>query len=197
MPPDLDLRHESAVVGVIAHGGAYLAFAGGDPTQKRIGAIGKPSGGPTRGGYSDANAAAKRKNVNQLLKDLEKQQKENKDRKKLTLRKRIQQAGFDFSPRTYWLGSAGLGAVVACVCLLTHQTVLVIALATFGVGLGLPRWLLNFLAKRREKKFTQEFANAIDVIVRSVRSGLPTNEALTIVAKEIPRSRRRRVHASE
>jgi tight adherence protein B len=39
---------------------------------------------------------------------------------------------------------------------------------------------------RREKKFTNEFANAIDVIVRSVRSGLPTNEALKIVAKESP-----------
>jgi tight adherence protein B len=39
---------------------------------------------------------------------------------------------------------------------------------------------------RRMKKFTTEFANAIDVIVRSVKSGLPTNEALKIVAKEIP-----------
>jgi len=39
---------------------------------------------------------------------------------------------------------------------------------------------------RREKAFTAEFANAIDVIVRSVKSGLPTNEALRIVAREVP-----------
>ncbi|HEY1709397.1 MAG TPA: type II secretion system F family protein [Rhizomicrobium sp.] len=185
MSPDL-LYAMSAVVGVLALGGAYLAFAGGDAAQKRLGAIGKPSAGIMARSSSDAANAAKRKNVNQLLKELEKQQKENKDRKKLTLRKRIQQAGYDFSPQTYWLASAGLGVVVALVCFVTRQSPLVIALATFGVALGLPRWLLNFLGKRREKKFTQEFANAIDVIVRSVRSGLPTNEALKIVAKEIP-----------
>jgi tight adherence protein B len=45
---------------------------------------------------------------------------------------------------------------------------------------------LGFLRARREKKFTGEFANAIDVIVRSVKSGLPTTEALKIVSKEMP-----------
>ncbi|HTO40348.1 MAG TPA: type II secretion system F family protein, partial [Rhizomicrobium sp.] len=56
----------------------------------------------------------------------------------------------------------------------------------FTAGLGLPRWVVSFLTARRHKKFTQEFATAIDVIVRSVRSGLPVNEALKIVAKESP-----------
>ena len=54
------------------------------------------------------------------------------------------------------------------------------------MGFGLPRWVLGFLHARRKKKFTEEFANAIDVIVRSVQSGLPTNEALRIVAREAP-----------
>jgi tight adherence protein B len=54
------------------------------------------------------------------------------------------------------------------------------------VGLGLPRWMLSFLTARRKKKFTENFATAIDVIVRSVKSGLPTNEALRIVAREAP-----------
>jgi tight adherence protein B len=60
------------------------------------------------------------------------------------------------------------------------------AMAAFAVGFGLPRWTLSFLTARRRKKFTSEFANAIDVIVRSVKSGLPTNEALRIVARESP-----------
>src|SRR5262249_25244353 len=63
---------------------------------------------------------------------------------------------------------------------------LVTVLGSFAMGLGLPRWVLGFLTARRRKKFTQEFANAIDVIVRSVKSGLPTNEALKIVARESP-----------
>jgi tight adherence protein B len=59
-------------------------------------------------------------------------------------------------------------------------------MAAFAAGFGFPRWSLSFLTNRRRKKFTAEFANAIDVIVRSVKSGLPTSEALRIVAKESP-----------
>ena len=65
-------------------------------------------------------------------------------------------------------------------------TAMTAALAVFVVGLGLPRWVLGFLTARRKKKFTENFAPAIDVIVRSVKSGLPTNEALRIVAREAP-----------
>jgi tight adherence protein B len=77
-----------------------------------------------------------------------------------------------------------VAAVAASVAILTHQQPLVILLAVFVVGLGLPRWVLSFLTARRKKKFTENFATAIDVIVRSVKSGLPTNEALRIVARE-------------
>lgn len=79
-----------------------------------------------------------------------------------------------------------VAAIAASLAILTHQTPLVILLAVFVVGLGLPRWVLALLTARRKKKFTENFANAIDVIVRSVKSGLPTNEALRIVAREAP-----------
>jgi tight adherence protein B len=185
MSPDV-LYATSAVLLVLAIGGAYLAFSGGDAAQKRVGAIAKqPSGGFGFRAAPGADAgAAKRKNVNQLLKEIEKQQKENK--KRPSLRKRIQQAGYDFTPQTYWIGCAAFGAVVAIACFISGQALLVTVLATFGLAIGLPRWVLNFMIARRIKKFTTEFANAIDVIVRSVKSGLPTNEALKIVAKEIP-----------
>jgi tight adherence protein B len=61
-----------------------------------------------------------------------------------------------------------------------------IALAAFTAGFGFPRWTLSFRAGRRRKRFTNHFATSIDVIVRSVRSGLPVNEALRIVARESP-----------
>src|SRR6202000_52428 len=78
------------------------------------------------------------------------------------------------------------GLITGILCLITGQSLLVTGLAVFAAGIGLPRWGLNFLAARRKKMFTKEFAGAIDVIVRSVRSGLPTNEALRIVARETP-----------
>jgi tight adherence protein B len=54
-------------------------------------------------------------------------------------------------------------------------------------GLGLPNWFIGFAKARRQKKFANEFSNAIDVIVRGVKSGLPVNECLKIIAAEAPK----------
>src|SRR6202030_1077265 len=60
------------------------------------------------------------------------------------------------------------------------------AAAAFGVAglLGVPRWYVNFRRKRRLKKFLSEFANAMDVIVRGVKAGLPLNDCIKIIANE-------------
>jgi tight adherence protein B len=178
----------AAALIVMALGGAAFAFAGDNsaPSQKRVASAGRsqavarvPRGGADTG-------AQRRKNVQALLKDIEAKQAEKK-KEKITLRRRLEMAGFaGTTPRTFWMISGGIGLVVALICFITGQTMLVMLLASFGAGLGVPRWVLSFLKNRREKAFTAEFANAIDVIVRSVKSGLPTNEALKIVAKEIP-----------
>jgi tight adherence protein B len=170
----------------LAFGGLAFAFAGGDErSEKRIQALARPrDAGRAAKGPSDAQ---KRKNLTALLKDVEKNQAALRKKEKPTLRRRLEQAGFaNTTPRTFWIVSAVLGVTVALVCLITRQSLLVVILAAFAVSLGLPRWVLGFLAQRRTKRFTKEFANAIDVIVRSVRSGLPANEALRIVARESP-----------
>jgi tight adherence protein B len=174
-------------------GGAVWAFSGpSDATKKRMAAVSGTTGKARgRAATPEQNMAAKRKNVAVMLKDMEK----NKKQEKPTLRRRLEQAGFfKTSPRTYWIISACLGGTAGFVCLVTGQKPLAIGLATFAIGLGLPRWVLGFLAARRRKKFTQHFATAIDVIVRSVRSGLPVNEALRIVAKESPEPVRSEFH---
>ncbi|MGC4064103.1 MAG: type II secretion system F family protein [Polyangiaceae bacterium] len=61
-----------------------------------------------------------------------------------------------------------------------------VAAAAFVGAFGLPRWIIKFLTKRRQNKFVDEFANAIDIIVRGVKSGLPLNECLGIIARESP-----------
>ena len=175
----------TAVLAVVGLGSAVFAFSGpSGPTKKRVAALAR---NPVA--HSQARAAAltnqqRRKSVQQLLKDLERQQTEKKQRP--TLQRRIGRAGLQMSPRTFWIMSGIAALFGAALCLITRQPILVVALAAFGVGLGFPRWVLWFLTKRRQKKFTSEFANGIDVIVRSVKTGLPTNEALKIVAKEIP-----------
>jgi tight adherence protein B len=172
---------------VLALGGAAFAFAGnsGGRTQKRFAAVAKPRATGRNARPSADSNAQRRKNVQALLKDIESKTAEKKQ--KLTLRRRLDQAGLtSTTPRAFWIASAALGGCVVLVCVFTRQSILVMALGAFAAGLGLPRWVLGFLKRRRIKKFTNEFANAIDVIVRSVKSGLPTNEALKIVAREVP-----------
>jgi tight adherence protein B len=138
------------------------------------------------GAKTQADIAQNRKRqVADTLKELEDRQK---TREKVSLRLRLERAGVDITPRAYWLASIGCGiALAACIWLSApNLPIIVPMLGLFVGGLGLPRWFLARLTKRRQNKFTDEFANAIDVIVRGVKSGLPLPECMGIIARESP-----------
>jgi tight adherence protein B len=130
-------------------------------------------------------ASNRRKAVADTLKELEDRQKA---KEKVTLRTRLQRSGLDMTPRAYWIACTITGAMAGAVILVLlpnlHPATAVIA--AFVGMFGLPRWVLARLTKRRQAKFTDEFANAIDVIVRGVKSGLPLNDCLAIIARESP-----------
>ena len=130
-------------------------------------------------------AAQRRKQIADSLQDIEQKQKDQRA-KSISLKARIQQAGMEFSPTAFWIGSLVAAVVLAAIAFLTGQTLLVVGGTAIVGGLGLPRWWLGFLRGSRQKKFTQEFANSLDVIVRGVKSGLPLNECLKIIASESP-----------
>lgn len=174
----------AAALLVLALGGAAFVFAGGGNearSQKRIAAVAGPGGRAAR--QAADVSAQRRRNMQSALKEFEKKQAEKKTR--VTLRRRLDRAGLPaVSENAFRIASGGLALVTVLVCLAEGQSLLVTAMAAFAAGLGLPLWVLSFLRARREKKFTDDFANAIDVIVRSVKSGLPTSDALRIVAQE-------------
>ena len=175
----------AAVLLVFALGGAVYAFAGDSDARshKRVAAVAKSSSASRTQRGATEGGTQRRKSVQALLKDIENKQAEKKP--KMTLRRRLDQAGLvAVAERSFMIVSGLLGLVVAFFCWASGQTLVVVALAAFGAGLGLPRWVLGFLKRRREKRFTSDFASAIDVIVRSVKSGLPTGDALRIVASE-------------
>lgn len=176
----------AAALTAIGLGGAIFAFSGpAGASRKRVAAAVRPTG--PAGAAARVAAATnqlRRKNVQDMLKELERKQSERKQRP--SLKRRIEQAGLQISPRAFWIICGVAAAAAGLLCLLSGQPFVVVLMASFVVGLGLPRWALFFLKKRRQKKFTNEFANAIDIIVRSVKSGLPVNESLKIVAQEIP-----------
>ena len=175
----------TAILAVMGICGVVFAFTdSGGTSKKRIAAATRNQGAVGAAARSGADATQqRRKAVTVLLKDLEKKSAEQK--KRPTIRRRIEQAGLQITPRTFWILSGTAGLLAAGACIFFRQSYLAAAMAGFAFGLGLPRWVLHFLKNRRLKKFTSEFASALDVIVRSVKTGLPTNEALKIVAKEI------------
>lgn len=127
----------------------------------------------------------RRKSVQETLKEIEQRQKEKARRSSApTLMRRIEQAGLTWSRRTFILISLACGLVSAAVAWFLGAPYW--AVAVFGVVgvLGLPRWIVNFLRKRRMRKFLAEFANAVDVIVRGVKAGLPLNDCIRIIAAE-------------
>ena len=165
---------------------AYVVMSpSGSRTQRRVTAVSRTTTAAVSPAVRVAGESQqRRKSMSALLKDLEKQQKANKIRP--SMRKRIEQAGLKMDPRTFYVVSGFSGLITAATCEFSHLSVIATVLGAFAAGVGLPRWVLMFLKARRQKAFTAEFANAIDVIVRSVKSGLPTNEALKIVAREMP-----------
>jgi len=170
----------AAALLVLLLGGAAFALAGGDGrSQKRVAALAAPK---LRSAGSDA-AALRKRNMASALKEFEKKQAEKQT--KLTLRRRLDRAGLaQISTKAFWTACGASAAAAALLSIAEGQTLLVTGFAAFAVGFGLPRWVLSFLKARRERKFTDDFANAIDVIVRSVKSGLPVSDALRVVAQE-------------
>jgi tight adherence protein B len=175
----------TAILAFAALAGIGFVLTADNSPRKRVQAIARPEAGRAQKG--PVEGPQKRRNVANVLKDMEKKRASSRKEEKPTIRQRLDQAGLTgISTKLFWAFSALFGAVVAALLFFSKQPLLAVALAAFGAAFGVPRWILGFLIGRRRKKFTAEFANAIDVIVRSVRSGLPTNEALRIIARESP-----------
>lgn len=123
----------------------------------------------------------RRQQVAETLKELERKQKP-KNREPLPIK--LQRSGLDWTPSKFYVMSAVLGMTLGFVALGTTGSLAAFASAAFAGSLGVPRWLLNMRIKRRQAKFLKEFPNAIDIVVRGVRSGLPVGDCMRIVASE-------------
>jgi tight adherence protein B len=102
------------------------------------------------------------------------------------LRQRLQQTGKTWTLAQYGLACLGIIAVVALLLILKGLPVLLAVLIGMFAGIGVPHWVIGKMIKRRVGKFTARFPDAIDLMVRGLRSGLPISETLGVVADEIP-----------
>lgn len=137
-----------------------------------------------KGAKGPPGAATRKKMVAAKLKELEEKNK-GKQSRKAGLREMLQQAGFSMTPRQWIMVCVIMGLVGAVIALLMRMPPIVALFFAVIGGLGLPRWILKFVGKRRSSKFTSQFADAIDVIVRGIKSGLPLGECINIIGREM------------
>ena len=96
------------------------------------------------------------------------------------------QAGLNVKPQSYYIFCVVLGLTGGLLFLVSGFSPFISLLGMIVCGVGLPRWLLGRRIRSRQAKFVTEFANAIDIIVRGIRSGLPLADCMEIIATEAP-----------
>lgn len=102
------------------------------------------------------------------------------------LRLRLAQTGKDWTFKSYMSISLGLFAFLFIVIALQGAPIyLALGMGAF-IGLGLPHFVVGYLIKKRISKFTTNFPDAIELLVRGLKSGLPVSETLNVIAKEVP-----------
>ncbi len=127
----------------------------------------------------------RRRSVQESLKDLERKQAENDKRYgDKSIKARIGHSGMTLTVGRFYLFSALFGILMFLVCLIAGLSLLPAAGTAFVAVIGVPRWVLSFIISRRRNKFLEELPNALDVMVRSIRSGLPLNDAMRLVATD-------------
>lgn len=126
-------------------------------------------------------ATSRRQQVEETLKQLEERQKKAK---RPPLSVQLQQSGLGWSKRNFMLISILLGMGTFSAALFAGAQIYLAPVLAIAAAYSLPRWLLGFMKKRREAKFIEELPNAVDVIVRGVKSGLPVGDCIRIIAAE-------------
>jgi tight adherence protein B len=168
----------SVAAGGLAYVFVYPLLSGDARAEKRQKAL--VESGPERR-IDRISAVNRRDQVAQSLKELEARQKA---RHKVSIEARITQAGLTWTKRKFFIVSAVAALGLALALLVISGNPIVAAGGVFVGGLGFPRWLLTYLKNRRIKRFLQELPNAIDVIVRGIKAGLPLGDCMRMIAGE-------------
>jgi tight adherence protein B len=173
----------SVAIGGIAWVFLYPILSGERNTELRKASVLKPQPIAARSGASRLAQKPRREQVEDTLKELDAR---NANAKKLPLTVRIAQAGLNWSVRKFWIISALLALGGFLAVLASGNGIFPALGAGFAAFLGLPQWILRFLKKRREAKFLMAFPDAVDVIVRGIKAGLPLLDSIKIVSNDTP-----------
>jgi tight adherence protein B len=170
----------SLAVGGVAWVFLYPILSGERQAETRMANVAKaePQARAARGSQK-----SRRDVIENTLKEFDERHKKSKG---VPLSVRLAQAGFSWSKRQFFLVSAAIGAAMFLLGLITGSGLIVSIVLGAAGALGLPRWLLSFMKKRRETKFLNAFPDSVDIIVRGVKAGLPLLDCLKMITVEAP-----------
>jgi tight adherence protein B len=151
-------------------------------TRRQAIAEGSKAGQPGKAGKS--GDGQRKRSLEEVLREIEEKQKA-KQRTKPTLTVRMRQAGLGWTKFTYYAvcGGAAIASFFAAYAGLGPNVLTALGFGIAG-GLLLPHFYVNYKRSGRFKRFTEEFANAMDVIVRGLKAGLPLADCMKIIAAE-------------
>ena len=102
------------------------------------------------------------------------------------LKKRLAMTGKTWTVGQYGMATFGIIVVIAGLMIFKGAPIAISVLIAVVVGAGLPHMVVGYFIKRRVNKFTVKFPDAIELLVRGLRSGLPITETLGVVGQEVP-----------
>jgi len=174
-----------AMLAVLAAGGVFYALiypliSGQAKAEKRQSAL-TARNRTVKVGDRTVDVANRRKQITESLKELE---QKSTAKSKTSIEDRLLQAGLSWSKSQFLMISAATGIFLGLLVFFLSAN-LFYAIPSLAIGaLGLPNWFVNFMRKRRIAKFINEFPNAVDVIIRGIKAGLPLGDCLRVIASE-------------
>jgi tight adherence protein B len=171
----------TAAIGGLAWVFLYPLLSGEKKAEGRRASIAKSE--PVAARQTQRDQKTRREQVEGSLKEVEARRAKDA---KVTLSTRLTQAGLDWEPRKFMIVSGILAVAAFAAAMLGGGGPLGAVGLAFAAGFGLPRWMLSFMKKRREKAFLRALPDAVDVIVRGIKAGLPLFESLKVVAADSP-----------
>ena len=167
-------------------GGGFMVMRASHATyRKRLASVtGSVQRDRRQRGSGKDTSGAKRKQIQGKIRELELQRKQNV--RKQALKDLLRQAGVNLSVKQFYVFSLVFAIAATALYLVMGYPMWGALPVAIVALLGVPRFVLKRKAKKRQKLFTKHFANSLDIILRGVRSGLPVNECLRIIAREAP-----------
>lgn len=179
----------AAVLAFITIGGVGWVLVGGDDSSGQAVKRAKVLATSRTESVAAAKRAAvantpeaRRKQIMVQLREVDRRER----KARMTTSAKLKQAGLELSLRTFVIISVVMGLIGALLAFVLGGNILIVLGVGIAMGLGLPRWVVNMKAKARMKKFSLAFPDAVDVLVRGIKTGLPVHDCFKVIARESP-----------